>query len=97
MTINIDSLLPRREGLIAHIDISGHLPSPAHEITAIRHGITQHGSISISIDTREKDGMFPQVMKKVRESVNLGRVGPGNYPLHITCNGATVHMGKIAL
>jgi hypothetical protein len=97
MTIDIDSLTARREGVVAHIDISGHLPSPAHEITAIRHGISQSGSIMVSIDTRKKDGMFPQVMKRVRESVNLGRVGPGNYPVVIACNGETVHMSKIAL
>lgn len=97
MTIDIDSLTPRREGVVAHIDISGHLPSPAHEITAMTHGISQTGSITIAIDTHKKDGMFPQMMKRVRESVNLGRVGPGNYPVHVTCNGVTVHMGKIAL
>jgi hypothetical protein len=97
MTIDIDSLTARREGVVAHLDISGHLPSPAHEITAIRHGISQHGSIMVSIDARKKDGMFPQSLKSVRKSINLGRVGPGNYPVVISCNGETVHMSKITV
>ena len=97
MTIDIDNLSGRRDGVVAHIDIAGHLPSPAYEITALTHSQSHTGSSTIAIATQKNEGMFPQMIKRVRESVSLGRVGPGSYPVQVTCNGAVVHMAKITL
>jgi hypothetical protein len=97
MSLQIESLTPRREGTVVYIDLAGTLPSPAHEISAIRPAVTPDGAIIIAIDHHKRDGMFPQMIKRVRESVNIGRLGPGQYHVTVLGNGVTIHTAHLSV
>jgi hypothetical protein len=41
--------------------------------------------------------MFPQMIKRVRESVNIGRLGPGQYHVTVLGNGVTIHTAHLSV
>lgn len=93
--LSVSSVSGRVAGLTAFLRFKGTLPHPGWHLSG-EAALTTSG-ILLSLRTRQRPGVFPQVLQPVMQEFSLGQLRPGERAYRVTCDGVTVAEGKLVL
>ena len=94
MSFTFKSLTAEREGVVLYANLSGELPNPAHQVSSATAVVDLNNVVHVSISTKHSGGFAPQVISRVNERLNLGRMGPGSSKFVVTADGIQIASGR---
>lgn len=93
--LTVTTISGRVAGLNAFLRLKGSLPHPGWNMSG-EAALTTSG-ILLTLRTRQRQGIFPQVQQPVMQEFALGQLRPGERAYRVTCDGMLVAEGKLTL